>query len=135
MVRPATDADIDPATQTDFIYMKKKDLTANIETEIFKFDLDADERITVESIGTNGGYPITLRLRNKKSPVGDDINGLQAPITPERDRYKLSIPQTFEGALGDELILVAVSSATLTNIKFDIRGHGNKPTRTDTAKS
>jgi len=129
MVRPATDADIDPEKSTDYIRIAKKDLTANIPVEVFKEDLDADELVVVESIGTNGGYNITLKLRNKKQQVGDTINGLQAPITPAESRYKLSIPQAFLGAEGDELILEATAATTVTNVKFDIRGHGNKPTR------
>ena len=127
MVRPATEEDMiigegcPPFSEDWYLFKKQATLTANTPTSIFDEDLAKNEAITVETFGTNGGTDVTMELKNKNDVIGQAVNGLNAPIQPRDEWYRLSVPMTFEE--GDHMKLFATSAAGATNIKFFIKGH------------
>lgn len=121
MVRPATEADITEYSEDYYGYVNQATLAANTPTRVLQWDLDKGEQVILEFMGTNGGANITLELRNKNDVIGEQVNGLSAPMMPRDSWYPLAIPMLFEE--GDHMGLFATAAVAATNIKFFLKGH------------
>lgn len=121
MVQRATDADYAHDMAEEWIeYINKGTLTANKPTTVITRKADAKEWYVVEEVGTNGGYNITMQIKNKNDQIGEDIPGVIAPLKPADERHKIRVPYRFVS--GDEFNLVATAASAAYNTKFIVRG-------------
>jgi len=121
MARPATTSDLTDQSEDWIEYAQQGTLTANKPTTVIERKVDTGEQYTIERIGTNAGYNVTVGIYNKNDQLGEDINGFLCPIVDGVPQYQLRIPYTFTA--GDHIKLVATATSAHYNAKFAIFGH------------
>lgn len=105
--------------------VKDATMAANVNEQQLTEDLDKGEWVVITHIGTNGGYNVNLQLKNKdKVLIGQEVNGINAPLNPKTWWYALEVPMLFDE--GDEPRLYGKATVAATNIKFFWHGIGNK---------